>query len=123
MKQETSVVARNYRLQEWAFMVQDCNNRPKGMTITQWCSEHDIKPANYYYRLNEVRKACLETLPTESIQQQVVPVSQELLGRQTVAPVSNVTGLDVSVNGISIHVTENTSLELLKMVIRVASNA
>ena len=52
MKQETSVVARNYRLQEWAFMVQDCNNRPKGMTITQWCSEHDIKPANYYYRLN-----------------------------------------------------------------------
>ena len=46
MKQETSVVARNYRLQEWALMVQDCNNRPKGMTITQWCSEHDIKPAN-----------------------------------------------------------------------------
>ena len=104
-------------------MVQDCNNRPKGMTITQWCSEHDIKPANYYYRLNEVRKACLETLPTESIQQQVVPVSQGLLGIQTVAPVSNVTGLDVSVNGISIHVTENTSPELLKMVIRVASNA
>lgn len=79
MKQETSVVARNYRLQEWAFMVQECNNRPRGMTITQWCSEHDIKPANYYYRLNEVRKACLETLPVESIQQQVVPVSQELL--------------------------------------------
>ena len=48
MKQETSVVARNYRLQEWAFMVQACNNRPRGMTITQWCSEHDIKPANYY---------------------------------------------------------------------------
>lgn len=58
MKQETSVVARNYRLQEWAFMVQECNKRPREMTITQWCSEHDIKPANYYYRLNEVRKAC-----------------------------------------------------------------
>lgn len=42
MKQETSVVARNYRLQE-------CNNRPREMSITQWCSEHDIKTANYYY--------------------------------------------------------------------------
>ena len=121
MKQETSVVARNYRLQEWALMVQDCNNRPKGMTITQWCSEHDIKPANYYYRLNEVRKACLETLPAERIQQQVVPVSQELLGQKAVAP--DISGLDVSVNGISIHVTETTSPELLKMVLQVASHA
>lgn len=121
MKQETSVVARNYRLQEWAFMVKECNNRPRGMTITQWCSEHDIKPANYYYRLNEVRKACLETLPVESIQQQVVPVPHELLGQKAVAP--NVSGLDVSVNGISIHVTEDTNPELLKMVLQVASNA
>ena len=69
------------------------------MAITQWCSEHDIKPANYYYRRNEVRKACLESLPVESIQQQVVPISQELLGQKEVAP--NVSGLDVSVNGAS----------------------
>ena len=59
MKQETSIVARNYRLQVWAFMVQDCNNRPQGMTVKQWCLEHDITPANYYYRMKEVRKACL----------------------------------------------------------------
>ena len=69
MKQETSVVARNYRLQEWAVMVRECNSRPHGMTVKQWCLEHDVTPANYYYRLTQVRKACLETLPTESIQQ------------------------------------------------------
>ena len=121
MKQETSVVARNYRLQEWAAMVRECNSRPHGMTVKQWCLEHDVTPANYYYRLNEVRKACLETLPAESIQQQVIPVSQELFGQKAVAP--NISGLDVSVNGISIHVTESTSPELLKMVLRVVSNA
>ena len=121
MKQETSVVARNYRLQEWAVMVQECNSRPHGMTVKQWCLEHDVTPANYYYRLNEVRKACLETLPVESIQQQVVPVSQELLGQKVAA--SNISGLEVSVNGISIHVTETTSPKLLKMVLQVASNA
>ena len=75
MKQETSVVTGNYRLQEWAVMLQECNSRPHGMTVKQWCSEHDVTPANYYYRLNEVQKACLETLPDKSIPQQVVPVS------------------------------------------------
>ena len=102
-------------------MVQQCNSRPHGMTVKQWCLEHDVTPANYYYRLTQVRKACLETLPAEMIQQQVVPVSQELLGQKAAA--SNISGLEVSVNGISIHVTETTSPELLKMVLRVVSNA
>ena len=123
MKQETSVVARNYRLQEWAVMVQECNSRPHGMTVKQWCLEHDVTPANYYYRLTQVRKACLETLPTESIQQQVIPVSQELLGQKEITPASGKSGLDVSVNGFSIHVTDATSPELLKMVLWVVSNA
>ena len=123
MKQETSIVARNYRLQEWALMIQECNNRPEGMTITQWCSEHNIKPANYYYRLNEVRKACLDTLPAEVMQQQIVPVSRELLEKQAMASDCSKNGLEVSVNGISIHVTETTSPELLKMVLGVVSNA
>ena len=123
MKQETSVVARNYRLQEWAVMVRECNSRPHGITVKQWCLEHDVTPANYYYRLTQVRKACLETLPTESIQQQVIPVSQELLGQKEITPSYGKSGLDVSVNGFSIHVTDATSPELLKMVLRVVSNA
>ena len=123
MKQETSVVARSYRLQEWAVMVRECNSRPHGMTFKQWCLEHDVTPANYYYRLTQVRKACLETLPTESIQQQVIPVSQELLGQKEITPASGKSGLDVSVNGFSIHVTDATSPELLKMVLWVVSNA
>ena len=94
-----------------------------GMTLPDWCLEHDVTPANYYYRLTQVRKACLETLPTESIQQQVIPVSQELLGQKEITPASGKSGLDVSVNGFSIHVTDATSPELLKMVLRVVSNA
>lgn len=61
MNSETTIVARQYRLQEWANLVCDCNNRPDKMTIKQWCEQHSISTANYYYRLTEVRKACLET--------------------------------------------------------------
>lgn len=122
MKQETSIVARKCRLQEWAFMIQDCNDRPHGMTVKQWCLEHDITPANYYYRLKEVRKACLDSLAFENMDQRIVPVSAELLAQKEEVQNSS-SGLEVSVNGISIHVTDHADLELLKMVLQVAKNA
>ena len=60
MKTETSIVARQYRLMEWAEQIRDCKARPSGMSVAEWCSMHDITTANYYYRFSQVRKACLE---------------------------------------------------------------
>ena len=72
MSSQTSLIARNVRLQEWADMIHECNNRPYDMTVTQWCSEHGISKCNYYYRLAAVRKACLDKLSPE-VKQAVVP--------------------------------------------------
>ena len=33
MKSQTSLAARNCRLQEWSQMVHSCNNRPIGMSV------------------------------------------------------------------------------------------
>ena len=33
MRSETSVVATQYRLQEWAAQIKDCQNRPEGMKV------------------------------------------------------------------------------------------
>lgn len=41
-------------------MIHDCQNRPIGMSVGEWCEAHSITKANYYYRMTEVRKACLE---------------------------------------------------------------
>ena len=57
MKTQTSLVSRQCRLREWAEMVHDCQNRPIGMSVCEWCEEHSITKANYYYRMTEVRKA------------------------------------------------------------------
>ena len=78
MSSQTSLIARNVRLQEWADMIHECNNRPDDMTVTQWCSEHGISKCNYYYRLAAVRKACLDKLSLE-VKQAVVPVPATLL--------------------------------------------
>lgn len=115
MNSETSIVARQYRLQEWANLLHDCKNRPESMTIKQWCEQHGISTANYYYRLTQVRKACLETNQI-SHSQSVVPVPETLLSGETPSE------LELAVNNICIRVNQNTSAELLKMVLEVASH-
>ena len=37
MKSKESQVATQVRLNQWAIQVQDCLNRPKNMTVDEWC--------------------------------------------------------------------------------------
>lgn len=60
MTEETSLVAQQVRLRQWAEQIRDCQNRPEGMDVSAWCALHNITKANYYYRLKRVRKACLD---------------------------------------------------------------
>ena len=48
MKSHTSLIAQQTRLSEWAELVRDCQNRPQGMKIDEWCQLHDITKASYY---------------------------------------------------------------------------
>ena len=116
MSSETTIVAAQYRLQEWAAQIRDCQNRPEGMSIADWCSLHGITKPNYYYRLRRVRKACLAALPEKTIPQPVVPVKAEFL--KPVEP-----EVTVALNGCLIHVTETTPMALLSNVIGVIRNA
>ena len=74
MKTQTSSVSRQYRLRQWAEMIRECKSRPVGMSVDEWCAAHSITKANYYYRMTEVRKACLETVSQKELPQEVVPV-------------------------------------------------
>ena len=56
MNTQTSLVAEQIRLQQWADQIRDCQNRPSDMKVDVWCQEHGITKANYYYRLRRVRK-------------------------------------------------------------------
>ena len=64
---ETSLVAEQVRLRQWAAQIQECQNRPSDMKVETWCREHGITKANYYYRLRRVRKACLEVCSSEPV--------------------------------------------------------
>lgn len=127
MKTQTSAVARQQRLRSWAQMLQDCQTRPIGMSVDEWCEAHSITKANYYYRMTQVRKACLDAVPSEIAKQAVVPVPAELMSLQTAdtvnAACAQESSLELSVNGIIIRVTEQTSAELLSKVLGVVAHA
>ena len=123
MNSATTAVAVQYRLKEWAEQIRECQNRPAGMSVVDWCATHSITKGNYYYRLRCVRQACLENLPPEAPAQQIVPVNTCLLQQDTQSGSGIQQGLCVSVNGFSIHVTESTPMPLLTAVLKVVRNA
>ena len=62
MSSQTSLVAKQCRIQSWALQIKDCQNRPVGMTVGEWCIQNNITKADYYYRLKCVRQACLDSM-------------------------------------------------------------
>ena len=123
MSSVTTAVAVQCRLQEWAAQIRECQNRPAGMSVVDWCASHGITKANYYYRLRRIRQAYLENLPPEAPVQQIVPVNACLLQQETQSGSGIQQGLSVSVNGFSIHVTESTPMQLLAAVLKVVRDA
>ena len=128
MKSQTSLVAQEYRLQEWGQMIQACKARPKGMTVDEWCQSNSISKANYYYRMQQVRKALLEFVPDSSLKQEVVPVRAELMTmsenvpeEKPVQPVAEVF-LEREAHGITLRVTEQTPNKLLSKVLGVLAH-
>lgn len=123
MRSTTSLVASQYRLQEWAEQIRECHDRPAGMKVREWCELNGITKDTYYYRLKKVREACLDTVGTKE-PQEIVDVSNKLIETTSAGEPENCDqGLDVSFSSCSIHVTEQTSLSLLSSVIRVIAHA
>lgn len=68
MATQTSLMAQQIRIQQWAEQIRECQNRPKGMDVETWCAQNNLTKANYYYRLRRVREVYLEQIQTSETQ-------------------------------------------------------
>lgn len=105
-------------------MVQKCRNRPSGMSVDKWCQANNITKVNYYYRLAQVRKSYLDSIPSDAVERAIIPVLMELMHAEAESTVVDSNSalihdsfLDISANGVTIRVTEQTSSVLLKKVL------
>lgn len=116
----------NFKVQQWKAIIQDRIN--SGLTVKEYCEQNSIKRDAYFYWLNVIRREAIEQTSASgfvelSISSNTVsctPVFEKVpVIQQTISD----SGLIVSVNGITICVTEKTSAELLARTIGVIRNA
>lgn len=122
MATQSTFVAKQVRLKEWAQQIHECKNRPKGMDIETWCTQNHLTRANDYYRLRRVREAYLEQMPDS------VPTFVELPASESKETLPEKTGQTLSAEnkrmihlknetGLSTEVFSGTSPELLRTLI------
>lgn len=122
MNTQTSLVAEQIRLQQWADQIRDCQNRPSDMKVDAWCQEHGITKANYYYRLRRVREACLELCdPSPSFVELTVPA--ESIPAKVSHTHSSVAAVVHTESGITIDIYNDASADFLRGLIGAASHA
>lgn len=125
MKTETSIVAEQVRLQQWAEQIRDCQNRPADMDVASWCRQNGITKANYYYRLKRVRKACLDNARTCPVSFVELPAVQEdtlpVMNQTTVQQKSETAALIHCMNGVSVEIYTNASSEFIRSLIGAAA--
>lgn len=115
MGSQTSLVAKQCRIQSWAMQIKECQNRPEHMTVDEWCLQNNITKANYYYRLKCVRQACLDSL--ESTSAFVELPAPEIKPENESTTLAGVTAVIRGANGLCIELHENASADFLKKLI------
>lgn len=116
MKTQTSIVAQQVRLQQWAEQIKDCQSRPTGMNVDAWCKKNDITKANYYYRLRRVREACLTTAQSETDFVEL-PIPKATSGLKPEISNPGTVAILHSPNGISIEINSGASAEMIQSLI------
>lgn len=114
MNSQTSLVAEQVRLKQWAGMISACQSRPAGMTVSEWCSQNGLTKANYYYRLRRVREAFIDSYDDSQpsfVELSVIPDragNDGLDGARAAAVIRHPNGLSVELNdGISKDALKN----------------
>lgn len=120
MSSQTSLVAKSCRLQQWAVQIKDCQNRPKAMTVDEWCDQHAITKATYYYRLKCVRQAYLDSVETPVTEFVEMPIPNGADKGSEQSCVSAV--LQIS-QGLSIDLLDTASATFIKNLIGAITHA
>lgn len=116
MSSQTSLVAKQFRLQTWAAQIRDCQNRPEGMNVDEWCRQNNITKANYYYRLKRVRQACLDSIQESEPSFMELPALTEPVAKPTALAPTVSAVLHIS-SRLTIDLCDNASTEFMQKIL------
>lgn len=111
-------------LMEWSQRVADC--RSSGMSVTRWCSEHNVKPKTYYNWQKKVFAAMLAQQQAEMsdashrFAELPLPADEKQL---TAAEKQKNLVASVRIGGASLDVYSGASAEIVSALCKVLSHA
>ena len=110
-------------LMEWSRRVADC--RSSGMSVTRWCTEHNVKPKTYY---NWQKKVFAAMLAQQAELSETAPRFAELLPpgdekQLTAAEKQKDLVASVRIGGASLDVYSGASAEIVSALCKVLSHA
>jgi transposase-like protein len=121
---DTRSVKRNYYIQQWKSIIRDRNN--SGMSVNAYCKQNGISRNSYFYWLRIIREETLsQQAPASFVELNPQADSEAELSIVTSFPTETpeTSQLTLSINGVTLLVTENTSSALLARTIGVLKNA
>ncbi len=121
---DTRSAKRNYCIQQWKAIIQDRNN--SNLTVDEYCKHNGLSRHSYFYWLRIIREEALKQPTSSGFVELSLPTdaSSETSMIATI-PIEKPTPsqLTLSINGITIQVSENTPSALLAKTIGVIKNA
>ena len=70
-------VRDQYRAQNWAMLIQECNN--SGLTKREFCQQRGISEKSFYYWLRKLRSHMAETSGPQLVQLEAVSNENDML--------------------------------------------
>lgn len=117
----TSKIVHQAKLNKWADIIRD--QQSSSLTVKDWCSQHQVSKDQFYYWKRKLKDKFVESqLPD------IIPISSKLeepccTSCTTDTTVPTLSSVIISINNISIEITDNTSELLLTKVIKAVRNA
>jgi putative transposase len=109
---DTRKVAKEYRLSQWAQIIQA--RIESGKSIKDFCEEAGVNKNAYFYWQRKLREAACKGLTEANESKEIVPGGWVRLS--PIKPQYADDGISIEINGCQITVKGNTDLKLLKNV-------
>ncbi len=115
---DTRLATSKVRSQQWAAIIKD--RIESGLTVDEYCAQHNLSRTQYYYWLSKARKYIIEEQMPQMVEI-TPPVPIELPDKSE----ANIfkPELTLSVGKYTIGINSDTTPELIHRVMEVLSNA
>lgn len=121
-------ITHDVRRQNWLNIITQCQNRPSGTSVHQWCINNAIGEKAYYYWLRKLRQEVhdastqLSTINTScDVAFVEMPVSDTVLKSQESDTLASVAV--IRKNGMEIEISNSISEKILSLLIKEVSLA